>query len=256
MNKNTSMITLVLALFGCALIIGSVFSLYKSSSTNVDSFDFTKTEIDIANRKIDVLSNEIKETKEMYQTTEVSNDDGKPELFNSVTGENIPILEITDTDLGDGSDGLISDRKNGQRIVYNHQIKFSLLNVGKYSLKEVLFSVKDIYNQMNEKAAKKKRKEYKYMGKTFDNEDVGAYNTIEVNTLNLKTKRLIYVSNLPSSFGVGDYYYDLVIEWNNGLYQMHIDIEELNGKLKYRYQFFDVDGKPINFQKMEENTSV
>jgi hypothetical protein len=23
-----------------------------------------------------------------------------------------------------------------------------------------------------------------------------------------------------------------------GFYQMHVDIEELNGKLKYRYQFF------------------
>lgn len=256
MNKNTSMITLVLALFGCALIIGSVFSLYKSSNNNVDSFDLTKTEIDIANKKIDVLSNEIKETKELYQTADVSLEDGKPELFNTITGENIPILEITDTDLDEGSDDIITDRKNGKRIVYNHQIKFSLVNVGKYSLKEVLFSVKDIYNQMNEKPAKKKRKEYNYMGKIFDNEDVGAYNTIEVNTLNLKTKRLIYVSNLPNSFGVGDYYYDLVIEWNNGLYQMHIDIEELNGKLKYRYQFYDVDGKTIDFQKIKENTSV
>ena len=250
------MITLVLALFGCALIIGSVFSLYKSSNNNVDSFDLTKTEIDIANKKIDVLSNEIKETKELYQTADVSLEDGKPELFNTITGENIPILEITDTDLDEGSDDIITDRKNGKRIVYNHQIKFSLVNVGKYSLKEVLFSVKDIYNQMNEKPAKKKRKEYNYMGKIFDNEDVGAYNTIEVNTLNLKTKRLIYVSNLPNSFGVGDYYYDLVIEWNNGLYQMHIDIEELNGKLKYRYQFYDVDGKTIDFQKIKENTSV
>ncbi len=247
--------TLILALIGCALIIGSVFSLYKSSNDGVDSLDFTKTEIDIANKKIDVLSNEIKETKEKYLTSETSTDSGKPELFSTITGENIPIVEITSVDLGEGSDEIISDRKKG-RMMYNHQVKFSLINVGKYSLKEVLFSIKDIYNQMPEHKGKKIKNEYKYMGKTFENDDVGAYNTIEVNTLNLKTKRLVYTSNLPSSFGVGDYYFDLVIEWNNGLYQMHIDIEELNGKLKYRYQFFDVDGNPIDFKKMDEKVSA
>jgi hypothetical protein len=256
MNKKNSMITLVLALIGCALIIGSVFSLYKSSNDGVDSLDFTKTEIDIANKKIDVLSNEIKETKEKYLSSDNNQEDSKPELFNTITGENIPIVEITDTDLGEGSDEIIDNRKKNQRIMYNHQVRFSLINVGKYSLKDVIFSIKDMYSEGAERKGKKSSNEYKYMGKTFDNEDFGAYNTIEVNTLNLKTKKQVYTSNLPSSFGVGDYYYDLVIEWNNGFYQMHVDIEEVNGKLKYRYQFFDVDGNPIDFRKIEEKESA
>lgn len=56
------------------------------------------------------------------------------------------------------------------------------------------------------------------MGRTFDNEDVGAYNGIEVNSLNLKSKKLVYVSNLLTSFGVGDYCFDIIVEWNNGFY--------------------------------------
>lgn len=254
MKKNTAMMTLILALFGCALIIGSVFSLYKSTNSSDDTLDFTKTEIDIANKKIDVLSNEIKEAKERYAESDKPME-SKPELFNTITGENIPIVEITHIDLGEGGE-IIENRKKGQRVMYNHQLKFSLMNVGKYSLKEVIFSVKDIYNDNVDRKVKKIPSQYNYMGRTFDNEDVGAYNNIEVNTLNMKSKKMVYVSNLPSSFGVGDYYYDIIIEWNNGFYQMHIDIEELNGKLKYRYQFFDVEGNPIDFRKMEDKVSA
>ncbi len=255
MKKNSAMMTLILALIGCALIIGSVFSLYKSTNSNDDSLDFTKTEIDIANKKIDVLSNEIKEAKERYAEADNKPLENNPELFNTITGENIPIVEITHTDLGEGSE-VIENRKKGQRVMYNHQLKFSLMNVGKFSLKEVIFSVKDIYNDNVDRKVKKMPSQYNYMGRTFDNEDVGAYNNIEVNTLNLKSKKLVYVSNLPTSFGVGDYYYDIIIEWNNGFYQMHIDIEELNGKLKYRYQFYDVEGNPIDFRKMEDKVSA
>lgn len=61
--------------------------------------------------KIDVLSNEIKETKEKYLSSDNYQEDSKPELFNTITGENIPIVEITDTDLGEGSDEII-DNKN------------------------------------------------------------------------------------------------------------------------------------------------
>ena len=230
MKKNPAMMTLILALIGCALIIGSVFSLYKSTNSGDDTLDFTKTEIDIANKKIDLLSDEIKEAKERYNDSESKSSDSKPDVYNTIT--------------------------KGQRIMYNHQLKFSLMNVGKYSLKEVIFSVKDIYNDNIDRKVKKMPSQYSYMGRTFDNEDVGAYNNIEVNTLNLKSKKLVYVSNLPTSFGVGDYYYDIIIEWNNGFYQMHVDIEELNGKLKYRYQFYDVEGNPIDFRKMEEKVSA
>ncbi|WP_298391694.1 hypothetical protein [Flavobacterium sp.] len=249
------MTALILAFIGFALITGALFSLYRSSNEAISIDEKSETEIDITNKKIDVLSDEIQETKE--QIVETDNKDlSKPEVLSQFSGQNIPIIEIKDIDLGESSD-LADDepRKKGQRITYVHQLKFSIVNVGKFSLKEVIFSVKDIYNDPKEGKSKKKAKEYNYMGRTFANEDVGAYNNIEVNTLNLKSKKLVYVSNLPTSFGVGDYYFDIIVEWNNGFYQMHVDIEEVNGKLKYRYQFYDVDGKPINLKSSEEVTA-
>jgi hypothetical protein len=253
MKKNSPMITLILALFGCALIMGSVFSLYRSSNA-VEYNNVNDTEIDIANKKIDVLTNEIQETKEQMVDNDFSPTDIKNDIVSQIANQNIPIIEIKDLDLGEGTD-LAEPIKKGQRVMYNHQIKFTLMNVGKFSFKDVIFSIKDIYNETKDKKAKTPS-HYNYMGRTFDNEDVGAYNNIEVNTLNLKSKKLIYVSNLPSSFGVGDYYYDIIVEWNNGFYQMHVDIEELNGKLKYRYQFYDVDGNPIDFKKIQENINA
>lgn len=248
------MITLILALFGCALVMGSVFSLYRSSNA-VESNFINDTQLDIANKKIDVLTNEIAETKEQVAENDFSPIDIKTDGTHALTNQNIPIIEIKDVDLGEASE-LSEPVKKGQRVMYNHQIKISIMNVGKYSLKDVIFSIKDIYNESTDKKKKKTPHEYSYMGRTFDNEDLGAYNNIEVNTLNLKTKKLIYVSNLPSSFGVGDYYFDIIVEWSGGFYQMHVDIEELNGKLKYRYQFYDVDGHPIDFKKIQENISA
>lgn len=249
------MITLILALFGCALIMGSVFSLYRSSHANAEPDFINDTQLDIANKKIDVLTNEIEETKEQVAEAEFNPVELKQDA-QGLINQNIPIIEIKDADLGEASE-LAEPVKKGQRILYNHQIKISIMNVGKYSLKDVIFSIKDIYNESTDKKKKKKSSnEYSYMGRTFDNEDLGAYNNIEVNTLNLKTKKLIYVSNLPSSFGVGDYYFDIIVEWSGGFYQMHVDIEELGGKLKYRYQFYDVDGHPIDFKKIQENISA
>jgi len=248
------MITLILALFGCALIMGSVFSLYRSSNA-VEYNNVNDTEIDIANKKIDVLTNEIQETKEQIVENDLSPTAIIKEDSHQFTNQNIPIIEIKDLDLGEGND-LGETIKKGKRVMYNHQIKISIMNVGKYSLKDVIFSIKDIYNESADKKVKKSPSQYNYMGRTFDNEDLGAYNNIEVNTLNLKTKKLIYVSNLPSSFGVGDYYFDIIVEWNNGFYQMHVDIEESNGKLKYRYQFYDVDGNPIDFKKIQESINA
>lgn len=256
MKKNSSMTALILAFIGFALITGALFSLYRSSNDVVD--EKSETEIDIANKKIDVLTDEIQETKEQFIEADYKTDALKQDVMAQIAGNNIPIIEIKDTDLGEGSDSYddFEIKKKGQRMMYNHQLKFSLMNVGKFSLKEVIFSIKDIYNDPKEGKTKKKPSEYNYMGRTFDNEDVGSYNNIEANTLNLKSKKLIYVSNLPTSFGVGDYYYDIIVEWNNGFYQMHVDIEELNGKLKYRYQFYDSEGKPIDFRKIEENINA
>ena len=78
---------------------------------------------------------------------------------------------------------------------------------------------------------------------------------IELNTLNLKSKKLLYTSKLPGSFGVGDYTYNVIIEWNQGFYQMKINIEEIEGKLTYKYEFYDVAGNPIDNKSLELNVN-
>ena len=158
MKKNSSMITLILALFGCALIMGSVFSLYRSSTSVESNNSFINdTEIDIANKKIDVLTNEIQETKEQMVDNESGFMDIKPDGNNQFANQNIPIVEIKDVDLGEGDD-VVEPVKKGQRMMYNHQIKISIMNVGKYSLKDVIFSIKDIYNESVDKKKKKTSK--------------------------------------------------------------------------------------------------
>jgi hypothetical protein len=47
----------------------------------------------------------------------------------------------------------------------------------------------------------------------------------------------------------------LVVEWSQGFYQMFIKIEEIEGKLKYTYEFFDVNGKTIDFNNLEKSIS-
>lgn len=247
MKKNSTMVTLVLALVvGCALIIGSVFSLYreKNRATEEEISAITDTKLDIANQKVAILENQIVESKEKFDTIETTLTKLQTDSYEEVIDQNIPIIEITDTDIAEKAEFEDSEKKV-HRLMYNHQLKFQMVNVGKYSLKDVIFSVKDIYNESPEKKRKKKTKQYEYMGQIFDSEDIGRYNNIEVNTLNLKSKRLVYISNLPSSFGVADYYYDIIVEWSKGFYQMHVDVEELDGKLKYRYQFYDINGKKL-----------
>ncbi len=247
MKKNYSMTTLLLALLGCALLLAAVFSFYHSNEQE-ESKSNSDSAIDSAHQKIDVLSNEIQKTKEQLETVHPNESSQLSDSIKTLSSENIPIVEIKNTDLGEEMETEESPKK-GQRMIYNHQIKFTLMNIGNYSLKEVIFSIKDIYNEAKDKKNKKEAHHYNYMGRTFENTDLGAYNTIEVNTLNLKTKKTIYVCNLPKSFGVGDYYFDIIVEWKNGFYQMHVDLEEINGKIKYRYQFYDIDGQPINLKK-------
>lgn len=249
------MITLLLALFvGCALIIGSVYSLYSGKTDiAIDSLPSdNQTEIDITNQKVAILENQIEENQQKYEESDTKLTKVKSESYVEIVEQNLPIIEISDADIGEKVE-INNDNKKVHKLMYNHQIKFNLVNVGKYSLKEVIFSVKDIYNENRDKKNKKKSNQYNYMGQTFDSEDVGAYNNIEINTLNLKTKKLVYVCNLPSSFGVGDYYFDVIIEWSKGFYQMHVDIEELNGKLKYRYKFYDISGKELDLKALEKN---
>lgn len=244
------MMTAVLAFFGFVLLAFSVYLLYKNTSTSISANK--QKELDEAIRQIEVLNAEIVQRDKIVEETEQKIKTLKSESM-SVMGQNMPIIEIVDNDLSEG-EGNTKEQgsKKVHKLMYHHQIRFFLLNAGKNSLKDVIFSVKDDYNRNKDKKKKvTATANVDYTGKKVDNDELGVYENIEVNTLNLKSKKLIYTSNLPGSFGVGDYEYHLIVEWSQGFYQMLVKIDELNGKLKYNYEFFDVDGKPIDFKSME-----
>lgn len=242
------MMTAVLAFFGFILLALSVYLLYKNTSNGLSSEK--QKELDDAIKQIEVLNAEIVEKDKIVEETEQKIKTLKSESMGQA-GQNMPIIEIADNDLSEGTANEDGDKKV-HKLMYHHQIRFFLLNAGKSSLKDVIFSIKDDYNRSKEKKKKSAAgANVDYTGKKVDSDELGVYENIEVNTLNLKSKKLIYTSNLPSSFGVADYEYHLIVEWSQGFYQMTVKIEELNGKLKYNYEFFDVDGNPIDFKNME-----
>lgn len=245
------MVTAVLAFFGFVLLAVSVYLLYKNTSTSAS--DNKQKELDEAIKKIEVLHAEIVQKDKAAEEAEQKIKSLKSDAFGQSAGQNLPIIEIVDNDLGEGSNN--EGGKKIHKLMYHHQIRFYLLNVGKNSLKDVIFSVKDNYNDNGSKEKKKKTKSsttnVEYLGKKVNNDEMGTYENIEVNTLNLKSKKLIYTSNLPGSFGAADYEYHIIVEWSQGFYQMKVKIEEVNGKLNYSYQFFDVNGNPIDFKSME-----
>lgn len=246
------MITLLLAFLGCVLIALSVYLLYRNSNDSISAEK--QKELDDAIKQIEVLNAEIVDKDKYVDDAEQKLKTLKFESFVLAPGQNLPIIEIVDNDLGEGAseDG----SKKVHKLMYHHQIRFFLMNAGKSSLKDVIFSIKDDYNPSQEKKKKANTvASIDYLGKKVDSEEMGAYENIEVSTLNLKSKKLIYTSNLKGSFGVGDYEYHLIVEWSQGFYQMYIKIEEIDGKLKYNYEFFDVDGKTIDFNTLEKSIS-
>lgn len=248
MKGKKLMMTAILAFLGLVLLAFSVYSLYKNTSTSI-SVNKQK-ELDEAIKQIEVLHAEIVQKDKIVEETELKIKNLKSESMTQV-GQNMPIIEIADNDLSEGTANEDGDKKV-HKLMYHHQIRFFLLNAGKSSLKDVIFSVKDDYNSGKEKKKKSVAvANVDYTGKKVDSNELGVYENIEVNTLNLKSKKLIYTSNLPGSFGVGDYEYHLIVEWSQGFYQMTVKIEEINGKLKYNYEFFDVDGTPIDFKNFQ-----
>lgn len=246
------MITLLLAFIGCVLIGLSLFFLYQGSFYANEKSTKAKKDLEEANKKIAYLNQELKEKTKGIIETENKLKKFKSESFGQVAGQNLPILEITNVDLGEGPT-IEGKNKKVHRLMYSHQIRFFLLNVGKSSLKDVIFSIKDVYNGKDKHKKNKPKGNYDYMGQSINDDEIGSYENIEVSTLNLKSKKMIYTSNLPSSFGVGDYSYHVIVEWNNGFYQMEVNIEEIDGKLKFKYQFFDVNGKEIDFKSLENS---
>ena len=249
MKGKKLMITAVLAFLGSILLAFSVYLLYKNTSNSISAQK--QKELDEAIKQIEVLHAEIVEKDKIVEEAEQRTKRLESTSFNQSFGQNLPIIEIVDNDLSDGN-ATSENGKKVHKLMYHHQLRFYLLNVGKNSLKDVIFSIKDIYNDPKEKNKKSKSAgKYDYMGQSIDGDEIGTYENIELQTLNLKSKKLIYTSNLPGSFGVGDYSYNVVVEWNQGFYQMKINIEEINGKLNYKYDFYDVTGNPINYKSLE-----
>jgi hypothetical protein len=241
MKKGTLMITILLASLGCILIVLSIIFLYQGNHGSNDKISETKKELDEAKKEIQKLSNKLNSN----QTGLEFNDAPKKNAPYKLKGINFPIVEITDIDLGI-DEGVDHKNKKVHRLMYNHQIRFYLFNVGKNSLKDVIFSVKDIYNySLDIKKRSSVIGHNDNVGDDLKNQEIGAYENFEVNTLNLKSRRLIYASTLPSSFGTGEYTYHIVVEWKEGFYQMNVKITEEDGKLAYKIDYFDVDGNPI-----------
>jgi len=248
------MITLLLAFLGCVLIGLSVYLLYRNSDAAVSVEK--QRELDEAIKQIEVLNAEIVDKDKFVDDAEQKLKTLKFESFVLAPGQNLPIVEIVDNDLGEGGGASEDGSKKVHKLMYHHQIRFYLMNAGKSSMKDVIFSIKDDYNPSQEKKKKANTiASIDYLGKKVDSEEMGAYENIEVSTLNLKSKKLIYTSNLKGSFGVGDYEYHVIVEWSQGFYQMYIKIEEIDGKLKYNYEFFDVDGNTIDFNTLEKSIS-
>lgn len=253
MKGKKLMITVVLGIFGFVLLAASGFLLYRNSSNSISAEK--QKQLDEAIKQIEVLNAEIVEKDKIVDETEQKLKNHKFDVFTLAPGQNIPIIEIVDNDLSEGAPTEEGNKKV-HKLMYHHQIKFSLVNAGKSALKDVIFSIKDDYNKGKEKKKMAKTvASFDYLGKKVNDEEMGEYENIEISTLNLKSKKLLYTSNLPGSFGVADYEYHLVVEWSQGFYQMFIKIEEVDGKLKYNYEFFDVNGNTIDFNNLEKSIS-
>ena len=231
MKKKSLMLTLILAFLGCVLMGLSIYFFFEGSFNANEKIETAEKELEEANKKIENLSQELNAKTRNFIEAEKKIKNFSLEPFGQSTVHNIPVLEITNVDLGEGVT-VEGNKKKVHRLMYSHQIRFFILNMGKSSLKDVIFSIKDVYNEPKEKGKTKKTKgELDFMGRPIDNVE-------------------IYASNLPSSFGFGNYCYDIIVEWRDGSYQMQVDIEEIDGKLKFKYEFYNLNGEPIDMKKL------
>ena len=242
---------LLIALLGCFLIKLLFYFLTERNVKREAKFAEKTVALEIATKEIELLNRFIEENKANPEHSDANYK--KVNSYESMLGNNLPIIEITDLDLSEeqtnDSDFIVSNKP-----AFIHQLRFYVFNVGKSSLKEVYISIKDIYNDPKD-IKKRSHTIGQHDDESVDFKDygVGTYENFELGTLNLKSRRLVYASTLPNSFGVAEYSFSVVVEWKGGFYQMDVRIEEFDGKLKYFYQYFDVSENPINFELLESN---
>lgn len=247
---NYSLMEILIVAFIICFLIRLFFYLFFEKNKNpTEKTNETNSAISHLANEIKLLNKQLDEKKKQVDEKELLVE-GKND-FEKMLGKNIPIIEITDLELSEEINGETEEEKIN-KTNYIHQLRFYVFNVGKSSLKDVIVSIKDIYNDPKD-IKKRSRTIGQHDDESFDykNYGIGTFENVELKTLNLKSRQLVYVSTLPSSFGVAEYVFNVVVEWKNGYYQMEIKIEEFGGKLKYIYQYFDNNDEPINFELLE-----
>ncbi|MGL2962311.1 hypothetical protein ACSVH2_00655 [Flavobacterium sp. RSB2_4_14] len=244
--KNKSLGILILSLLGYFLIVLSIFFLYQGINSTREEVTETKKELEKAKKKIEKLSNELVE-KKASPTKALSTVFPKSDQFAAMLGNNVPLIEITDLDLSNNNR---KSKKSGKLLTY--QFRFYIFNVGKNSLKDVIVSVKDIYNDPRKIEMKSRT-----IGNVEDesvavnNLEIGTFENFNINTLNLKSRRLVYASTMTTAYGEDGYIFNVIVEWKCGFYQFQVKINKVNGKLNYFYEYFDINGKSIDFDKLK-----
>jgi hypothetical protein len=147
------MITTFLAFFGFVLLALSVYLLYKNSSNSL-SVEKQK-QLEEAIKEIKVLHAEIVVKDKLVDQVEHKIKILESDKSVLTSGQNLPVIEIADNDLSDGNTSEI-DGKRVHKLMYHHQLRFYLLNAGKNSLKDVIFSINDIYSDPKERGKKSK----------------------------------------------------------------------------------------------------
>jgi hypothetical protein len=245
--KNKSFGVLILLLLGCFLILLSIFFLYQSIKSNRDEIQATKNELNNAKEKIEKLSSLVAEKHSLglkKDSVVFQNSDE----FKTMLGKNIPIIEVTDLDLLHTSKRKVSDESH----VY--KFRFYIFNVGNSSLKDVIVSIKDIYNDPKKIKIKSNTiGNLKNSSIDVNDQQIGTYENFNIYTLNLKSRRLVYATTMSKSYGFEDYTFNVIVEWKCGFYQIKIKIQELDGSLKYNYEYYDINGVPIDFNKLKSS---
>jgi hypothetical protein len=246
--KKKSLGILILTLLGYFLIMLSIFFLYQGNNSTREEVKETKKELDIAKKKIEKLSNQLAEKNNLIRKENITVFPNSDE-FNTMLGENIPLIEITDFDLSNKN-----RRNNKKREFHVYKFRVYIFNIGKNSLKDVIVSIKDIYN--DPKTIKIKSNtigDLKNGSIDVKNQQIGTYENFNINTLNLKSRRLVYASTMSKSYGFAEYTFNVIVEWKYGFYQIKVNIQELEGYLKYNYEYYDINDKPIDFKKLESS---
>lgn len=245
--KNKSFGILILLLLGCFLILLSIFFLYQGINSNREEIQVTRNELNKAKKKIEKLSNLVA-AKNSLRRKKDSVISRNSDEFETMLGKNIPLIEITDLDL------LHKNKRKDSDESHVYKFRFYIFNVGKSSLKDVIVSIKDIYNDPKKIEIKSNTiGNLKNSSIDVNDQQIGTYENFNIYTLNLKSRRLVYATTMSKSYGFEEYTFNVIVEWKCGFYQIKVKIQELDGNLKYDYEYYDINGEPIDFKKLKSS---